>query len=112
MGLMYSPPGLYSASPAPGPVLASQVMKCPQCGTETPDSEWNCVSCRINVYWASKHFDEMASIRRQHDMPTAAATPPFLLKTHRNAMDDRAGRGGRVEHKVREIARLTMRKKA
>ena len=86
-------------------------MRCPQCGAETADSEWNCVSCRINVYWASKHFDELASIRRDHGMPTAAATPAFLLNTHRNAMEDRADRGGRIEHKVRAIARLMMGRK-
>lgn len=70
------------------------------------------MSCRINVYWATKHYAELASIREQHGMPTAAATPRFLLRTHESAMDDRADRGGRVEHKVRTIARLVMRKKA
>jgi hypothetical protein len=86
-------------------------MKCPQCGAETPDTEWNCVSCRINVYWATTHFDELARIRREHGDPTAAPTPPFLRGVHRNAMDDRSGRGGKTEHKVRQIARMVMRKK-
>ena len=27
-------------------------MKCPQCGAETPDEEWNCVACRINGHAA------------------------------------------------------------
>ena len=85
-------------------------MKCPQCGAETPDQEWNCVSCRINLYWARRHFDDLARIRQQQGLPVSAATPPFLVKTHQNALDDRAGRGGRVEHKVRQIARLFMRR--
>lgn len=87
-------------------------MKCPQCGSQLPEGEWNCPSCRMNVYWASRHFSELASIRREHGMKDAAATPPFLLKTHQDAMDDRAGRGGRVEHKVRVIARMMMRKQS
>jgi hypothetical protein len=85
-------------------------MKCPQCGAETPDQEWNCPSCRINVYWASQHYDELARIRQGHGLRPGTSTPAFLLKTHRSAMDDRANRGGRVEHKVREIARMVMRR--
>jgi hypothetical protein len=87
-------------------------MKCPQCGAETPDQEWNCVSCRINVYWASQHYDELARIRQQHGLNESASTPPFLIKTHKSAMDERVGRGGETEHKVRQIARLVMRRKA
>ena len=84
-------------------------MKCPQCGRETPDGEWNCVSCRINVYWASRHWDDLASIRGVQGLPAAPPTPPFLVAAHERAMTDRAGRGGRVEHKVRRIARAAMR---
>lgn len=84
-------------------------MKCPQCGAETPDEEWNCVSCRMNVYWASQHYDDLAGLRRQHGLRDTADTPSFLLAAHASAMDDRAGRGGRVEHKVRQIARRVMR---
>ena len=87
-------------------------MKCPNCGAQTPDQEWNCVSCRINVYWATVHYDELARIRQEHGLRPGTTTAPFLLETHRNAMDDRADRGGRVEHKVREIARMVMRRKA
>ena len=87
-------------------------MTCPQCGAETPDEEWNCASCRINVYWASQHYEELARIRQEHGLRPGTSTPPFLINTHRNAMDDRASRGGRVEHKVREIARLVMRQKS
>lgn len=87
-------------------------MRCPQCGLETPDGEWNCVSCRINVYWASKHFDALASIRGGQGLPSAPPTPSFLLASHAQAMTERADRGGRVEHKVRRIARAAMRQGA
>ncbi len=85
-------------------------MKCPQCGAETPDDEWNCSNCRVNVYWASQHYDELAQIRRDHGLMPGAATPAFLIETQKSAMDER-GAAGRVEHKVRQIARMVMRKK-
>jgi hypothetical protein len=84
-------------------------LRCPQCGLETPDGEWNCVSCRINVYWASQHYDDLASIRGRQGLPGTAATPPFLLGAHERAMTERASRGGAVEHKVRQIARAALR---
>ena len=83
-------------------------MYCPQCGTETPDEEWNCVRCRMNVYWASKHYAGLADIRQQDGLPAAAPSPPFLVRAHHRAMTERAGRGGAVEHKVRQIARRSM----
>jgi len=84
-------------------------MRCPQCGAETPDSEWNCVACRMNVYWASQHYDTLAGIRQQQGLAPAARTPAFLVQVQKQAMDERADRGGRVEHKVRQIARRAMR---
>jgi hypothetical protein len=87
-------------------------VQCPQCGAETPDEEWNCVSCRINVYWASQHYEDLAGIRRRQGLPAFAATPSFLVQVHERAMNERAERGGRVEHKVRQIARRVMRRQA
>jgi hypothetical protein len=84
-------------------------MKCPQCGEQTPDYEWNCASCRMNVYWASQHYADLAGIRRQEGLQDSADTPPFLRLAHASAMDYRATRGGKVEHKVRQIARRVMR---
>jgi hypothetical protein len=84
-------------------------MQCPQCGAETPDQEWNCVSCRMNVYWASQHYADLAGVRRRQGLPSHPDTPPFLLTAHASAMDERAERGGKVEHKVRQIARRVMR---
>jgi hypothetical protein len=84
-------------------------VRCPQCGQETPEAGWNCVSCRINVYWASQHFDDLASIRDRQGLSGGPATPSFLLLAHERAMEERASRGGAVEHKVRRIAREAMR---
>jgi hypothetical protein len=84
-------------------------MKCPQCGADTPDTEWNCVSCRMNVYWASRHYEDLARIRGEQGLPLGAPTPGFLVDVQKRAMDERADRGGRVEHKVRQIARRAMR---
>lgn len=83
-------------------------MKCPQCAAETPDDEWNCVSCRMNVYWASQHYDDLARIRQGQGLRDSPETPPFLRATHAAVMDERATRGGRAEHKVRQIARRVM----
>jgi hypothetical protein len=85
-------------------------MQCPQCGAQTPEEEWNCVSCRINVYWASQHYEDLAWIRQRQGLLASAETPSFLLRAHRSAMGERADRGGKVEHKVRQIARRAMRR--
>jgi hypothetical protein len=87
-------------------------MQCPKCGAEVPDEEWNCVTCRMNVYWASQHYEDLAQIRRQQGLADFGATPPFLLQAHEHAMNERAEHGGRVEHKVRVIARQVMRRPA
>lgn len=83
-------------------------MQCPQCGAQTPDEDWNCVSCRMNVYWASQHYEDLAGIRQRQGLRANADTPPFLVRAHASAMDERAERGGKVEHKVRQIARRVM----
>jgi hypothetical protein len=84
-------------------------MRCPQCGAETPDTEWNCVACRMNVYWASRHYQNLAQIRAGQGLSPAAPTPPFLVDVQKAVAGERADRGGRVEHKVRQIARRAMR---
>jgi len=63
----------------------------------------------MNVYWASQHYEDLASIRRRQGVHLPADTPSFLLQAHAAAMDERAERGGKVEHKVRQIARRVMR---
>ncbi len=86
-------------------------MKCPQCGTQNPDDGWNCVSCRINLYWAVQHYDGLAGIRECQGLSGSAASPSFLVRTHREVMDERAQRGGPPENRVRALARKIMREK-
>jgi hypothetical protein len=66
----------------------------------------------MNVYWANQHYDDLTRIRRQQGLDDSADTPAFLVQAHATAMDERALHGGRVEHKVRQIARLAMRNQA
>jgi hypothetical protein len=66
----------------------------------------------MNVYWASQHYEDLAGIRREQGLAPSAATPSFLVQVHERAMDERAERGGRVEHKVRQIARRVMGRQA
>jgi len=87
-------------------------VRCPQCGAETPDDEWNCTSCRINLYWAHQHYDELAQIRERQGLEVRASTPSFLLTSHQREMRDRARRGGQLENKVRVIARRVLRGEA
>ena len=62
----------------------------------------------MNVYWASQHYEDLAGIRQRQGLRVPADTPSFLLQAHASAMEERAERGGKVEHKVRQIARRAM----
>lgn len=84
-------------------------MLCPQCGAETPEGEWNCVSCRVNLYWAHRHYEELARIRAEQGLDVRANTPPFLIGVSRREFSERAKRGGLAMNKVRTIARRVMR---
>jgi hypothetical protein len=87
-------------------------MKCPQCGAENPDDEWNCVSCRINLYWAHQHYSVLEAIRERQGLEAHVPTPPFLARSSKQARRERAARGGNADSKVREIARRVMRGEA
>jgi hypothetical protein len=63
----------------------------------------------MNVYWASRHYEDLAQIREGQGLTATAPTPPFLVEVQKHVMDERADRGGRVEHKVRQIARRAMK---
>lgn len=84
-------------------------MQCPQCGAETPNDAWNCVSCRINLYWAHEHYEELARIRARQSIEKRPSSPPFLVNIHRHELGERARRGLNGMNKVREIARRVMR---
>jgi hypothetical protein len=83
-------------------------MKCPQCGAQTPDDQWNCVVCRMNLYWASQHFDDLAGRRRELGLQDAAEIPPFLMRVHASVLAERTERGLNGDNKVRQIARRAM----
>ena len=85
------------------------MQQCPQCGTECPDDAWNCVSCRINLYWAHQHYAELARIREQQGLDTGASTPPFLISSSKHELQERTARGLNKGNKVRAIARRVMR---
>jgi hypothetical protein len=70
------------------------------------------VSCRVNLYWAHQHYDELARLREKQGLATSPSTPSFLIESHRSALGERAGHGGQTENKVRSIARRVMRGEA
>ena len=84
-------------------------MICPQCGTENPEGEWNCSSCRINLYWASQHYEELAKIREGEGLAPGGGSPSFLVKSHRQALGERAEHGEIADNRVRSVARKAMR---
>lgn len=87
-------------------------MICPQCGAENAEDAWNCSQCRINLYWATQHFEELASLREQKGLDPHAQTPPFLVKVSEHELDDRKKRGLKSDSKVRTIARRVMKGEA
>src|SRR5262249_14281406 len=54
---------------------------CPQCGTPNADEVKNCQGCRVNLYWAFQHFEELAALRAAASMAPRPQTPAFLLQT-------------------------------
>jgi hypothetical protein len=66
----------------------------------------------MNVYWASQHYGDLAGIRQRQGLRASVDTPSFLLQAHMRAMNEREQRGGKVEHKVRQIARRAMSREA
>jgi hypothetical protein len=84
-------------------------MECPQCRTDVPDEEWNCPSCRLNVYWARQHFAELAELRGRGGMAQSPTTPGFLISSSKRAFEERAESIVHADSKVRDIARRAMR---
>jgi hypothetical protein len=86
--------------------------QCPQCGAEAPEDAWNCPACRVNLYWAHQHYEELTRIRAEQGLSARPSTPPFLVAVHRRELGDRANRGLMTMNKVRTIARRVMRGEA
>ena len=56
---------------------------CPQCGTMNDSNAKNCRACRVNLYWAFQHYDELAALREAAQLTASPQTPPFLVDTSR-----------------------------
>jgi hypothetical protein len=57
------------------------MIECPQCGTTNDDDVKNCRGCRVNMYWAYQHYEELAAIREANKLAPRPETPPFLIET-------------------------------
>jgi hypothetical protein len=57
------------------------MIECPQCGTSSEDDVKNCRSCRVNMYWAFQHYEELAAIRQANRLAPCPATASFLVET-------------------------------
>jgi hypothetical protein len=55
--------------------------ECPQCATMNEDDVKNCSKCRVNMYWAFQHYQELAAIRQAGELTPAPKTPSFLVET-------------------------------
>jgi hypothetical protein len=55
--------------------------ECPQCGTINEDDAKNCKECRINLYWAFQHYEELAAIRKVNKLEARPETASFLIET-------------------------------
>lgn len=61
--------------------------KCPQCGTMNDDDVKNCTSCRINMYWAFQHYEELAALREANQLPPSPQSASFLVETSKKIDD-------------------------
>ncbi|MFL5706641.1 MAG: hypothetical protein ACJ8AG_28045 [Ktedonobacteraceae bacterium] len=57
------------------------MIECPQCGIMNEDDVKNCRRCRINMYWAFQHYEELAAIRERNKLIPRPETPSFLSET-------------------------------
>jgi len=55
--------------------------ECPQCGTSNEDDIKNCRGCRVNIYWAFQHYEELTAIRKANKLASRPETSPFLVET-------------------------------
>ncbi len=57
------------------------MIECPQCGITNEDDIKNCKGCRVNMYWAFQHYEELSAIRQANKLASRPETPPFLIET-------------------------------
>ena len=61
--------------------------ECPQCGAVNDDDAKNCKACRINLYWAFQHYQELASLRQNNQLPPRPESASFLVETSKKIDD-------------------------
>ena len=57
------------------------MIECPQCGSMNEDDVKNCKGCRVNMYWAFQHYEELAAMRVANKIAPCPETPSFLITT-------------------------------
>jgi hypothetical protein len=57
--------------------------ECPQCASMNDDDVKNCQVCRVNMYWAFQHYEELAEIRARNRLAMRPQTASFLIETSR-----------------------------
>ncbi len=67
------------------------MVECLQCATMNEDDVKNCRVCRINLYWAFQHYEELASIRAANRLTPRPESALFLIET-----SERIDRGSTV----------------
>ena len=57
------------------------MIECPQCGIMNENDVKNCKGCRINMYWAFQHYEELANLRQTNKLAPRPETAHFLIET-------------------------------
>lgn len=60
---------------------------CPQCETMNEDDAKNCKNCRVNLYWAFQHYDELAHLREANKLTPRPQSADFLVTTSKRIDD-------------------------
>jgi hypothetical protein len=61
--------------------------ECPQCGSMNGDDAKNCSGCRVNLYWAYQHYEELAGLRQANDLAPKPESASFLVATSKKIDD-------------------------
>jgi hypothetical protein len=57
------------------------MIECPQCGGMNEEGVKNCRECRVNMYWAFQHYEELARLRTVNRLAPQPETASFLVET-------------------------------
>ena len=65
----------------------STTVACPQCGYMNASDVKNCKGCRVNMYWAFQHYEELARLREANKLPARPDSATFLVETSKKIDD-------------------------